>query len=150
MRECRTFIAGARRGPALLAVGVLALGLAACSGTGTASGDPMFPDDVGGQSSDEFIPTFPPDDLSTDPAACIDGATMAIIDQLRAPDADVPALLGQHADALIEGLDDLASAIPETREWRDALLTALAEGDIDAAAAQVARLVAGEVTITPC
>jgi hypothetical protein len=34
--------------------------------------------------------------------------------------------------------------------WRDALLDALAADDMTAAAAQVAVLVAGDLTITPC
>ena len=132
-----------------LAIGALALALAACStGGGTlASG---VPDDLGGMPSGSFIPTFPPDDLASGALACIEPPTMAIIDQLRAPDADVPALLAQNKDALIAGLGDLESADPATTEWRDALLSALSAGDMTAAAAQVAVLVAGDLTITPC
>jgi hypothetical protein len=145
-----SFAASRRLLPAF-AAGVLALALAACSaggGGGTvASG---VPDDIGGQSSEEFIPTFPPDDLASGTAACIDAPTMAIIDQLRAPGADVPALLAANKDALISGLDDLESADERTTEWRDALLTALTANDMTAAAAQVAVLVAGDLTITPC
>jgi len=138
-----------RRVRIALTAGALALAFAACSaGGGTiASG---VPDDLGGMPSGSFIPTFPPDDLSSAAAACIDPPTMAIIDQLRAPGADVQAILTQNEDALVAGLGDLDSADPATTEWRDALLSALESGDMTAAAAQVAVLVAGELTITPC
>ena len=130
-----------------LAAASLALTFAACSGGGLPSG---VPDDLGGVPSDEIIPTFPPDDLATGTAACIDEPTMANIDQLRAPGADVEALLAANEDALAEGLADLESADPKTMAWRDALLSALAADDMTAAAAQVAVLVAGDLTITPC
>ena len=96
------------------------------------------------------IPTFPPDDLASGTTACIDAPTMVIIDQLRATGADVPALLAANKDALIVGLTRLQSSDPSTTAWRDALVTALRSGDIDAAAAEVARLASGDVTITPC
>lgn len=130
-----------------LAATTLALGLAACGGGNLPSG---IPDDLGGVPSDEIIPTFPPDDLATGTAACIDPPTMAIIDQLRAPGADVEALLAANEDALMAGLAELESADPRTTEWRDALLSALGSDDVAAAAAQVAVLVAGDLTITPC
>lgn len=130
-----------------LAAASLALTFAACSGGSLSSG---VPDDLGGVPSDEVIPTFPPDDLATGTAACLDAPTMAIIDQLRAPGADVPAVLAANEEALIEGLQDLESADPRTMAWRDALLAALAADDMTAAAAQVAVLVAGDLTITPC
>jgi len=75
---------------------------------------------------------------------------MAIIDQLREPGADVRTILATNKDALIEGLADLESADRKTTDWRDALLTALSDGDMAGAAAQVAVLVAGDLTITPC
>ena len=96
------------------------------------------------------IPTFPPDDLASGTTACIDAPTMVIIDQLRATGADVPALLTANKDALIVGLSRLQSSDPSTTAWRDALVTALRSGDADAAAAEVARLASGDVTITPC
>jgi hypothetical protein len=130
-----------------LATTVLALALAACSGGSLAS---SVPDDLGGLQSDGLIPTFPPDDLASGVAACIDPATMAIIDQLRAPNADVEAILAANEDALVAGLAELESADPRTTAWRDALLTALAADDMAGAAAQVAVLVAGDLTITPC
>jgi hypothetical protein len=117
----------------------LALALGACSGTTV----PTLPPSLG-------IPTMPPDDFASGTAACIDAPTMAVIDQLRATGADVPALLAQHKDALILGLEGLQSSDPATTAWRDALVGALESGDADAAAAEVARLANGEVTLTPC
>jgi hypothetical protein len=118
------------------------LGVAACSGGAV----PTLPGNV----PSELIPTFPPDDLASGTAACIDEPTMAIIDQLRATGADVPGLLAANKDALLSGLGDLESADPATTAWRDALVAALESGDADAAAAQVAILAQGKVTITPC
>jgi hypothetical protein len=121
----------------------LALSLAACAG-GTTS--PTVP----GELASMEVPTFPPDDLATGTATCIDPPTMAIIDQLRAPGADVPGLLAANKEALITGLGELESNDPTVNEWRDALLTALSDDDLTAAATQIARLAANEVELTPC
>lgn len=122
-----------------LAVAVV-LGLGACqAGTGPVPTLPSL-----------AIPTFPPDDMASGTDACIDAPTMAIIDQLRATGADVPALLAVNKNALIIGLGRLESNDPATTAWRDALVAALQSGDIDAAAAEVAKLARDEVTITPC
>ena len=98
------------------------------------------------------IPTQFPDDLASGAGACIDAPTMAIIDQLRASASgtDIRALLLANKDALIDGLADLESSDPATMDWRDALLTALDTGDVDAAATQIQRLVSDEVQLTPC
>ena len=130
---------------ALLFMGctTLALSLAACGPRATAS---AIPEDL----SSMAIPTMPPDDFATGTAACIDAPTMAIIDQLRAPGADVMGLLAANNDALVTGLSDLESSDPAVEEWRDALLTALSSNDMTAAAAQIAVLAAGDVELTPC
>lgn len=120
----------------------LAFSLAACAGGMTSSTVPDL--------STMAIPTFPPDDLASGVAACIDAPTMAIIDQLRAPGADVPALLAANKDALVSGLGDLESSDPAVTEWRDALLSALTSDDMTAAVAQIAVLAAGTVQLTPC
>jgi hypothetical protein len=96
------------------------------------------------------IPSFPPDDMASGPNTCIDAPTMAIIDQLRAAGANVPALLSANKDALIAGLGRLQSSDPTTTAWRDALVGALQSGNMTAAAAEVAKLANGQVTITPC
>ena len=120
----------------------LAISMAACAPGTTASTIPDL--------SSAEIPTFPPDDLASGTAACVDAATMAIIDQLRAPGADVPALLAANKDALVAGLGELESADAAVNEWRDALLSALASDDMTAAAAQIALLAANQVALTPC
>jgi hypothetical protein len=125
-----------------LAGAALAFSFAACGPAATASAIPDL--------SSMAIPTMPPDDLASGTAACIDAPTMAIIDQLRAPGADVPALLAANKAALVSGLSDLESSDPAVTEWRDALLSALASNDMTAAAAQVAALAADKVTLTPC
>ena len=117
--------------------------MAACSGGATASNVP-------GNLSTLAIPTFPPDDLASAAAACIDAATMGIIDQLRAPGADVKGLLAANKDKLISGLSDLESSDTKVTEWRDKLLQALTDGDMTAAAAQIAILAANQVQLTPC
>jgi hypothetical protein len=127
----------------VLAATALALSLAACGPRATAS---AIPEDLASMT----IPTFPPDDLASGTAACIDAPTMAIVNQLRAPGADVPGLLAANKDALETGLSDLESSDPAVEEWRDALLSALASGDMTMAAAQIAALAADQVTLTPC
>ena len=126
-----------------LAASGLALSLAACAGGTTASSVP-------GDLSSMAIPTFPPDDMASGTGACVDAPTMAIIDQLRATGADVPAILAANKDALVSGLGDLESADPAVVEWRDALLSALTSGDMTAAAAQVALVASNQVALTPC
>jgi len=134
-RSRRTFLA--------LAGIALALSFAGCGPRAIAS---AIPEDL----SSMEIPTMPPDDFASGTAACIDAPTMSIIDQLRAPGADVPALLAANKDALLTGLADLESSDPAVEEWRDALLTALTANDLTAAAAQIAALAAEEVALTPC
>jgi hypothetical protein len=95
-------------------------------------------------------PLDQPPDAPAGTGACVDAPTMAIIDQLQATGADLPALLAANKDALIAGLSDLESSDPNTTAWRDALVDALESGDVDAAADEIARLANDEVTITPC
>lgn len=123
----------------LAGVAALMLALAACGGGSLPSSVPS-----------ELIPTFPPDDMASGTAACIDAPTMAVIDQLRSAGTDLPELLAENSDALIAGLRELESNDPNTTAWRDALVDALEAGDMDAAATEIARLANDEVTITPC
>lgn len=126
-----------------LAATALAFTFAACSGGVTAS-------DIPTELPSIEIPTFPPDDMASGDAACIDPETMAIIDQLRAPDADVEAILTANRDALVDGLMAVETSDPTFEDWRDSLVGALEGGDLTAAAAQVSLLAAGAVTLTPC
>ena len=131
-----------RRFALALATAGLALSMAACSGAGSATNIP------GNLAS--AIPTMFPDDLASGTAACINTATMAIIDQLRAPGADVPTLLAANKDKLISGLSGLESSDAKVTEWRDKLLQSLTDGDMNTAAAQIAILAANQVQLTPC
>jgi hypothetical protein len=144
LNHTNTRVAGpARRFLLGLGAAGLALSMAACSGTGSASTVPA-------NLSTLAIPTFPPDDLASGAAACIDTATMGILDQLRAPGADVPTLLAANKDKLTSGLSGLNSADPAVTEWRDKLLQAMSDGDMTTAAAQIAVLAANQIQLTPC
>jgi hypothetical protein len=96
------------------------------------------------------LPTFPPDDMASGTSACIDVPTMAIIDQLRATGADVPAVIAANKDVLVAGLERLESSDATTTAWRDAMVAAVKSGDAADIALQVSRLKSGQVTITPC
>jgi len=141
--QTRALVAAGGRSALLCLVGTaLAVSVAACGPSATASSVPDL--------SSMAIPTFPPDDLASGTAACVDAPTMAIIDQLRAPGADVPGLLAANKAALTTGLGNLESSDPAVMDWRDALLSALASNDMTTAAAQIAVLAANEVELTPC
>lgn len=115
-----------------------ALALGACGGAVIATVPPSLP-----------IPTLPADVASGAPD-CVDAPTMAIIDQVGAAGADVPALLSANKDALITGLENLDSTDPAVATWRDEFVGALESGNMDLAALQVAKLTNGEVTLPPC
>ena len=119
----------------LLLLSVVALGLGACSPG--ASGLPS----VG-------VPTLDPN--ATPVSACVDAATMSVINQLTAADADVPALLAANKDVLILGLNTLQPADAATTTWRDGLVDALESGDLETAAAKVDELASGGVTLAAC
>ena len=124
----------------LVAVAAFSLALAACGGSTLSTNAPSIE-----------LPTLPPDGLgSGTAAACVDAPTMAALDQLQAAGAGAPAMLEANKDALLAGLNGLDSSDPRTAAWRDALVAALESGDMDAAAAEVAKLASGEVTLTPC
>jgi hypothetical protein len=113
------------------------LGLGACSGT-TASN----------------IPTLPGVDVTVPPggagSACLDQATIAILDQLKATGADVPSLLAANKDKLIAGLNQMQPTDSALVTWRDALVAAIRSDNADAVATQVALLANGQVTIPAC
>jgi hypothetical protein len=122
--------------PTLLSfLGAAVLALAACGGS--------LPTSVPSIA----IPTLPVDGIPSGTAECVDAPTMAIFDQLRATGADLPTVLAANEDVLIAGLGELESSDPTTIAWRDALIDALESGDMDAAAAEIAKLADGEITI---
>src|SRR4029077_6626013 len=139
--------AARRQGPiAWLAIvatlSLAALGLGACSGT--ASDIPSL-----------ATPTTPLPSLviptgGSPIAACVDGATYAVIQELKAPNADVSTLLTANKDTLVTGLQKLQPADAATTTWRDALLAALQAGDMTTAATQVAMLANSQITLTSC
>lgn len=92
------------------------------------------------------VPTLPADATE----ACVDAPTMAVLDQLQATGADLPALLAANKDALLGGLGDLESSDPAVTTWRDALVDALESGDMAAAAAEIAKLADDAVTLPRC
>jgi hypothetical protein len=122
----------------LLLVSAAALGLGACSPGAT--GVPSVPN--------VSLPTLDPN--ATPVAGCVDAATMAVIDQLTADGADIPAILETNSDALVLGLNTLQPADAATTTWRDELVDALESGDLTTAAEKVDELVSGGVTLTAC
>ena len=124
------------RKPLLSFLGASVLAIAACGGP--------LPTSVPSIT----VPTLPP--VASGMAGCVNAPTMAVLDQLRATGADLPTLLAANKDALIAGLNSMESSDTATTSWRDALVDALESGDMDAAAAEIAKLADDEVTITTC
>ncbi len=110
-----------------------------------------------GACNASVVATVPPSVAATVPPviesalpACVDAPTLAIIDQLGAAGADVPALLSANKDVLIAGLGNLQSTDPAATAWRDELVAALNSGNMDLAALQVAKLTNDDVNVTAC
>jgi hypothetical protein len=130
--------------PRLALIGVVALaaaGIGACSGVST-SAVPTLPSVA--------IPTLPAVSGGSPLTACIDSATFAVIQQLKAPGADVQGILTTNKDVLVSGLQTFQPADPATKTWRDALVAALQSGDMTAAATQVALVTSSQVSLTSC
>jgi hypothetical protein len=133
-------------GRAWLVAGVLALsaaGLGACSTAGPSSIPSIALPSVS-------IPSLPVASGGSPLGACVDAATFAILQQLKAPGADVQGILTANKDTLINGLKGFQPADPATAAWRDALVAALTAGDMTAAASQVAMLTGSQLSITSC
>jgi hypothetical protein len=122
--------------PVLLAS--LALALAACSGA-SASNVPTLPG--------VNVPTLPPSGAG---GACLDAATMTILDQLKATGADTPTILAANKDALIAGLNQFQPTDSAVVTWRDTLVAAIRSDDAQKVATQIAMIANGQVTIPPC
>lgn len=133
-----------QRGGTMLAVlAFAAVGIGACSSSASAVPSIAVPSIA--------VPSDILPGASGSPVAgCVDATTMAVIDQVRAPGADVPALLASNKDALIAGLTTLQPADAATTRWRDTLLKALQDGDMTTAATQVDALVSGGVSLSAC
>jgi hypothetical protein len=123
----------------LMAIAVFGLG--ACSTVG-ASSIPTLPSVT--------VPTLP-SGSGANLGACVDASTFAIIQQLKAPGADVQAILTANKDVLVTGLQTFQPSDPATKAWRDALVGALNTGDMTAAATQIGMLTTSStITLTSC
>lgn len=130
-----------RRGrAALIFIAFAAIGIGACSPGATGVPSIALPSGV--------LPTTNPSGSPV--AACMDAATMAVIDQLKAPGADVATILTANKDVLVSGLNSLKPADPATTAWRDGLVKAIQDGDMTAAKTQVDALASGGVTLSAC
>jgi hypothetical protein len=73
-----------------------------------------------------------------------------VIQQLKAPGADVAGILTANKTLLVTGLQKLQPADATTTAWRDALVAPLNAGDVTTAATQIAMLTNGQVSLTSC
>ncbi|HEY2916478.1 MAG TPA: hypothetical protein VGI98_04605 [Candidatus Limnocylindrales bacterium] len=81
---------------------------------------------------------------------CIDPATAALLSQAQAQGADIPTLLQQNKDALIQGLEAFQPGDPATTLWRDNLVFAIKAGDFTTATQQIQLMASGQVAISSC
>jgi hypothetical protein len=121
-------------------VALAALALGACGGAGAS------------------IPTVPPSLVPqvtvgagmADGTACVDGATLAVFDQLKASGADVQAILTANKDVLLAGVQAMQVNDPTTTTWKNDMVAALQAGDFTKAADLVAEVSSGGISITTC
>ena len=124
-------------------VTAIALGLIVAACGGAASPDiPTEPP--------TSLPSPLPTDLTGGTTACIDAATMDLLSQMQAPDADIEAILAANKDQLISGLAAFEPPDQVTGSWRDDLVAALEAGDMAAAADQVTAITTAGVTLSAC
>jgi hypothetical protein len=148
----------ARPGPSRPASRILLAGLAlgaalaigACSGGATTTAGPLASTGTGESSMPSAASSTGTDVGGAGTAGCVDSSTLTIINELKAPGADVPTLLTQNKDQLMSGLGKLQSTDPTTAKWRDDLIAALQSGDMAAAQAQVELVLNGSVKLTSC
>jgi hypothetical protein len=127
---------------ALIALLALAgIGVGACSTAAT-----LIPSAI----TNATLPPLPIATGGSPLAACVDSATYAVIQQLKAPGADVTGILTANKTVLLTGLQKLQPADAATVTWRDALVATLNAGDMSAAATQVALLANSQVSLTSC
>lgn len=129
----------ARRAGPVLAGLFLAVMLAGCSSVTTPSGLPS--------SLPTTLPSIATNSAGT---ACLDAATMAVITQLQAPNADVQAILTANKDALLAGLQSFQPTDPTTVKWRDDLIAALQGSDMTTAAAKIKEITTAGITLASC
>jgi hypothetical protein len=148
MQNEPTRVTAARARRLFLPLGpVLAAGLALAACTGGATTPTSVP------TID--IPTALPSAVasiaaSAATAACVDAQTMGILNQLKAPGADVAGILASNKDTLIAGLGRFDPPDAATTAWRDSLVNAIAASDTAGVAAQLQVLANGGVTLAGC
>jgi hypothetical protein len=130
-----------RRVASLVAAIVLGVAVAACGGAAS----PEIP--TGLPTS---LPSSLPTDLTGGTTACIDAATMDLLSQMQAPDADIEAILAANKDQLISGLEAFEAPDQVTGSWRDDLVAALEAGDMATAADQVTAITTAGITLSAC
>src|SRR4029079_13871364 len=117
-----------------------ALALGACGAAGTS------------------IPTVPPSLVPqvtigagmSGGTACVDAATLAVFDQLKAPGADVQAILTANKDVLLKGVQSMQVTDPTTTTWKTDLVAALQAGDSAMAVTLLSEVARGGISITTC
>jgi hypothetical protein len=104
------------------------------------------------------IPTVPPSLIPqvtigagmSGGTACVDAATLAVFDQLKASGADVQAILTANKEVLLAGVQSMQVTDPTTTTWKNNLVAALQAGDFAKAATLVAEVSSGGISITTC
>ena len=82
--------------------------------------------------------------------ACVDAATLAVFDQLKAPGADVQAILTANKDVLLKGVQSMQVTDPTTTTWKTDLVAALQAGDTAKAVTLLSEVASGGISITTC
>jgi len=82
--------------------------------------------------------------------ACVDAATLAVFNQLKASGADVQAILTANKEVLLAGVQSMQVTDPTTTTWKNDLVAALQAGDFAKATTLIAEVSSGGVAITTC
>ena len=82
--------------------------------------------------------------------ACVDAATLAVFDQLKASGADVQAILTANKDVLLKGVQSMQVTDPTTTTWKSDLVAALQAGDSAKAVTLLSEVASGGISITTC
>jgi hypothetical protein len=119
---------------------IAALALGACGAAGTSI--PSVPPSL--------VPKVTIEPGMTGGTACVDAATLAVFDQLKAPGADVQAILTANKDVLLKGVQSMQVTDPTTTTWKNDLVAALQAGDSAKAVTLLSQVTSGGVSITTC
>lgn len=122
----------------LLLIGVTVLAIGACGGTAGSPASTVSASDA----------TTGPTAGASGAAACIDAEAAAIIEALRAPGADVQAIITEQGATLVAGLQRF-SPPPDAMAWRDELVAGIESGDVPAVLSKVEEI-GDEVVLAFC